>query len=242
MSLHDKTALITGAGATGGIGFQIAKLLADDGAEVVISGRDEAQGRQAVEQLGDRARFIRADLSDLAQVEELAEAAGDVDILVNNAATITVNPVVDQDVASYEDVFAVNVRAPYFLTSALAPKMIANGGGSIINISTMVAQVATPGMSVYGASKAALESLTRTWAAELGPAGIRVNTVSPGPTSSEKVMTIMGDVARELGKDTLLARMADPAEVAQAVYFLATDRSSYITGAYVPVDGGRVVA
>ncbi|HWB22757.1 MAG TPA: SDR family oxidoreductase [Gaiellaceae bacterium] len=239
MQLENKKALVTGAGAIGGIGFEIAKLFAGEGAEVVITGRDAERGAEAAAALGGKARFVLADLTDLDSVRALADAAGEVDILVNNAAAVTFGPTPDQDVPSFDESFSANVRGPYFLVAALAPRMVANGGGSIINISTMVASFGMPGMSVYSATKAALESLTRTWAAEFAEGGVRVNTISPGPTRSAKVVGRMGDAAEQLGQTTPLKRMAETSEVAEAVLFLATDRASYVTGANLPVDGGR---
>jgi NAD(P)-dependent dehydrogenase (short-subunit alcohol dehydrogenase family) len=242
MQLENKTALITGAGAKGGIGAAIASLFAREGAPVIVSGRDAQRGDQAVAEItsaGGQARFVLADLSRPGDVARLAEEAGDIDILVNNAAVFPFGPTVEQDAGSYDEVFATNVRAPYFLTAALAPKMLAKGFGSIISISTMVATFGLPGLSVYGATKAALESLTRTWAAEFSPGGVRVNVISPGPTRSEKAIGAMGEAAEQLGRTTPLGRMAATAEIAEAVLFLASDRASYITGAVLPVDGGR---
>jgi len=133
MQLQNKTALITGAGAKGGIGAAIASLFAREGAHVVVSGRDAQRGEQAVAEItsaGGNARFVLADLSDLGDVARLAQEAGDVDVLVNNAAVFPFGPTVEQDATSYDEVFATNVRAPYFLTAALAPKMLAKGSGS----------------------------------------------------------------------------------------------------------------
>ena len=250
MQLEGKTALVTGAGAEGGIGYEVARLLAEAGADVVIAGRDGERGAAVAQKLatevahgengsGGSVRFALADLTDVDQVRALADEAGDVDILINNAAAIAVGPTTEQDVASYEESFAANVRAPFFLTKALAPKMIARGGGSIVNVSTMAAQIGMPGMSVYGATKAALESLTRTWAAEFAPAGIRVNAVAPGPTRSDKVVSMMGDGIEQLGQTTPLARTASPTEIAELIVFLAGDKASYVTGATVAADGGR---
>jgi NAD(P)-dependent dehydrogenase (short-subunit alcohol dehydrogenase family) len=239
MELENKIALVTGAGATGGIGFATAKALADEGAGVVISGRNDERGQAAAEALGRGARFVRADLTDLACVRALAEVAGPVDILINNAAAFTVGPTVEQGLDGYEESFAANVRAPYFLTAALVPGMIERGAGSIVNVSTMAARIGIAGMSVYGATKAALESLTRVWAAEFAPGGVRVNSVAPGPTSSEKVMDLMGDGAQQLATGTPLSRMASVEEIAQAIVFLAGGRASYITGATIAADGGR---
>ncbi|HEX3873437.1 MAG TPA: SDR family oxidoreductase [Solirubrobacteraceae bacterium] len=242
MELENKTALITGAGATGGIGAATARLFAREGATVVISGRDADRGARVVAEIdaaGHTARFVLADLTDLVAVRRLADDAGDVDILVNNAAAFAVGPTVDQDSASFDESFDANVRGPYFLTAALAPRMFAKGAGSIVNVSTMAARIGLPGMSVYGATKSALESLTRTWAAEFAPAGVRVNAVAPGPTRSDKVVGLMGDAAEQLGRTTPLARMASTSEIAQVILFLASDRSSYVTGATLRADGGR---
>jgi NAD(P)-dependent dehydrogenase (short-subunit alcohol dehydrogenase family) len=152
---------------------------------------------------------------------------------------MTFGPTMEQDVGAYEEAFAANVRAPFFLTKALAPKMVARGGGSIVNVSTMAAQIGMPGMSVYSATKAALESLTRTWAAEFAPAGIRVNTVAPGPTRTEKGVALLGDAVEQIGATTPLARTASPTEIAHLIVFLAGDKASYVTGATVAADGGR---
>ncbi|MFC7261405.1 SDR family NAD(P)-dependent oxidoreductase [Streptomyces lutosisoli] len=241
MELSNQLALVTGA--TGGIGSETARLLAAQGAEVVVSGRDAGRGGATVSSItdaGGRARFVAADLTDLASLRNLAEAAGDVDVLVNNAAFFPGAPTVDQDVDTFDTALAANVRAPYFLTAALAPAMVAKGAGSIVNVSTMAARIGMPGLSVYSATKAALESLTRTWAAEFSPAGVRVNAVAPGPTRTDMVLDTVGEEgAEQFAKTTVLGRLATPREIAEVILFLATDRSSYLTGATVAADAGR---
>jgi NAD(P)-dependent dehydrogenase (short-subunit alcohol dehydrogenase family) len=131
-----------------------------------------------------------------------------------------------------------NVRGSFFLTAALVPGMLARGRGSIVNVSTMAASMGVAGASGYSATKAALESLTRTWAAEFGPRGVRVNTVAPGPTRTEGVLAEWGERIEVLGKAMPLARTARPSEIAEAILFLASPRASYVTGATLPVDGG----
>ena len=244
MELEGKVALITGAGAMGGIGAETARLFAREGAEVVITARD-AERAAAVEQSigaqGGKARIVIADLTEIDAVRRVADEAGDIDILVNNAAAaIDARPTTEPDVESYDNSFAVNVRAPYFLTAAVAGPMGARGSGSIVNISAMTARFAVPGLSVWSATKAALESLTRSWAAELADAGVRVNAVSAGPTRSDRVVAVLGDGIEQIGQTTPLKRTASTSEIAQVVLFLASDRASYITGATLDADGGRV--
>jgi len=239
MQLRDQRVLVTGA--TAGIGQETARLFARRGAAVVITGRDTQRGAQtvaAIEAEGGRAEFIAADLNDIESVRRLAEQTGDVDVLVNNAATHTFGPTLEQDVESFDMTFDVNVRAPFFLAAALLPKMIARGSGAIVNISSMGASVGVPFAPVSAAAKAALESFTRSWAAAFGANGIRVNTIAPGPTRTDSAVSALGDGAEQRGSATPLGRTADPREIAEAIVFLASPQASYLTGATVAVDGG----
>lgn len=239
MELNDQVALVTGG--TAGIGAEAARLFVREGARVVISGRNAERGEKAAAEIGGgsgQVRFVAADLGDLDSVSNLADQAGDVDILVNNAASFPTGLTVDQDVPSFQNMLDTNVRGSFFLTAALVRGMLARGRGSIVNVSTMAASMGVAGASGYSATKAAIESLTRTWAAEFGPRGVRVNTVAPGPTRTEGVLVEWGERVEELGKALPLARTARPSEIAEAIVFLASPRASYITGATLPVDGG----
>jgi NAD(P)-dependent dehydrogenase (short-subunit alcohol dehydrogenase family) len=166
----------------------------------------------------------------------LAEQVGAVDVLVNNAGIAWFGPTEQLDVATFDQLHRANVRPAYFLVAALAPKMVGRGSGSIINIASMAAQIGLAGGAAYSATKAALISFTRSWAAEYSPAGVRVNTVLPGP-----VYTAVQPAERteSLGATTPAGRAAQPAEIAEVVAFLASPRASYITGAIFAADGGR---
>jgi NAD(P)-dependent dehydrogenase (short-subunit alcohol dehydrogenase family) len=242
--LSGTTALVTGG--TSGIGRATAVALAGLGAHVALSGRDEERGRQVVREItaaGGRAGFLAADLRDEAAARSLAQRAterlGHVDVLVNNAGIFPFGPTEQTTEADFDAVFALNVKAPYFLVAELAPGMAKRGHGAIVNVTTMVAEFGAAGMGLYGASKAALVLLTKSWAAEYGPQGVRVNAVSPGPTRTEGTAP-MGDNLDQLAAAGPAGRPGSAEEIAEAVVFLATGRSSFVHGAIVPVDGGRI--
>jgi len=235
--LQGQKALVTGA--TSGLGRAIALQLARDGAEVIVHGRDAARGAKTVEAIaasGGRARFVAADLGDPADLQRLVRDAGDIDVLVNNAGFSVFGATADLDVARFDALFASNVRAPFYLVAAFAPAMAARGTGSIINIGSMSGSVGLADGAAYGATKAALASLTRAWAAEYSPRGVRVNTVAAGPIYTRPEARELFDT---LGATTALKRAADPAEIAEVVAFLASPRASYVTGATLAADGGR---
>ena len=235
--LEGKVALVTGA--TSGIGKAAAIQLAVQGASVIVHGRDVTRGVAVVAEIENRggsARFVGADLGEPAEALRLAREAGDVDILVNNAGFAWFGPSAKLDAKTLDQLFAANVQAPYLLVSVLAPKMVARGDGVIINIASRAGTVGQPNTAAYGATKAALASLARSWAAEYGPAGIRVNAVSPGPVYTNAAER---EVFDSLGETTVLGRAGQPQEVADVIGFLASPRASYITGTNVAVDGGR---
>ncbi|WP_265737502.1 SDR family NAD(P)-dependent oxidoreductase [Actinacidiphila soli] len=141
----------------------------------------------------------------------------------------------------FQQLFETNVQGPFFLTAALAEKMAARGGGSIVNVTTIAAQRGIPGTAAYGSAKAAVDSLTRTWAVEFGGRGVRVNAVAPGHTRTENVTSMIGEETFErIGTEVPLGRLAGPEEIAEAILFLASPRASYVTGTLLTVDGGAV--
>ncbi|WP_433292965.1 SDR family NAD(P)-dependent oxidoreductase [Pseudonocardia sp. CA-142604] len=248
--MKTKTALITGS--TSGIGQATALKLAHDGVRVVVSGRDDQRGLEVVEQIraaGGTAHFVGADLRDARSAAELAakatavaeSAGGSLDILVNNAAIGAGGPTAGTEESTFDSVLATNLKAPFYLVANIAPAMAARGGGAIVNVSTLAAQRALPGLAVYGASKAALDLLTRSWAAEFGAAGVRVNSVSPGPTRTPGAEAGLGEMLQQLAEQAPLGFVADPEDIAAAIAFLAGDGARFVTGAVLDVSGGRTV-
>ncbi|HZZ52413.1 MAG TPA: SDR family oxidoreductase [Pseudonocardia sp.] len=242
MEFDNQVALVTGG--TAGIGLETARLLAANGAQVIISGRDVEKGKAALESLGDTlgVRFVQADLADLASVDSLVAQVGAVDVLVNNAGAFPTAPTVEQDVASFERVFDTNVRGTYFLVAKLVPAMLEKQTvGSIVNITSLATAKGMPGASVYSASKAAVEQLTRNWAAEFAPR-VRVNSVAPGPTRTDGVLAEWGEGIEDIGRSTMLGRTAAAREIAEAIVFVASPRASYLTGSTIRVDAGGAIS
>ena len=242
--LSDQVALVTGS--TSGIGKATALALASHGSRVLVTGRDRARGNDvvaAIRAAGGAADFLQADLHDAASARDLSrravELAGHVDILVNNAGIFPFGPTSETTEETIDTVYATNVKVPYVLVAELAPKMAQRGHGAIVNVSTMVASFGLSGMALYGSSKAALNSLTKAWAAEYGPKGVRVNAVSPGPTHTEGTAA-MGDALAQLAAAAPAGRPAIPNEIADAILFLVSPHASFVHGAVLPVDGGRV--
>ena len=238
------TALITGG--TSGIGRATADKLAQLGIHILVVGRNAERGKKTVDEIraaGGKADFITSDLRDAASARDVAKRAielgnGHVDILVNNAGIYPFGPTHEMTEEQFDRVFSLNVKAPYFLVAELAPLMAKRGKGVIVNLSTMAAEYGSPGMSLYGSSKAAINLLTKTWTAEYGPSGVRVNAVSPGPTLTEGTEA-MGEGLEQLAAQGPAGRPATADEIAEAIVFLATDRSSFVYGAKLAVDGGR---
>jgi NAD(P)-dependent dehydrogenase (short-subunit alcohol dehydrogenase family) len=238
-SLTGSTALVTGA--TAGIGYAIALQFAREGAEVIVHGRNAERGAKTVrdiENIGGKARFVAADVSNASDVRRLADEAGPVDILVNNAGIYRFAPTFETTDADFDDQINTNLRAPYLLVQKLVPGMVERGHGSVINVTTVAASSPAEGAGIYGASKAALELLTRLWADEFGPAGVRVNAAAPGPTQTLGTEAFESDLIEGIGRTTALGRTAEADEIANAVTFLASPGASYVNGAVLTIGGG----
>jgi NAD(P)-dependent dehydrogenase (short-subunit alcohol dehydrogenase family) len=240
--LQGKTALVTGS--TSNIGRAIAVALAAEGAHVIVTGRDAERGGEVVDSIraaNGTADFVAADLDGSARASrELAAAAttalgGQIDILVNNAGIFPAATTATTDEATFDRVYAVNVKAPFFLTAAIAPAMAERGDGAIVNLGSWIARLGIPISSLYSSTKGALETLTRAWAAEYGPSGVRVNAISPGVTRA--AVPAEHDAAETMMRGTPAGASGRPEAIAAAAVYLAT--ADFVHGATIDVDGGR---
>lgn len=244
--MNSPVVLITGA--LTGIGRTTAIAFAREGNRVVVSGRREEAGQALAAELralGAEAEFLRADVRFEAEVRNLVEQTvgrfGRIDVAVNNAGTEgQLAPIVEQTAANYEDTFSVNVLGTLLSLKHEMRVMLAQGAGSIINLSSIAGQVGIAGASVYAASKHAVEGLTKSAALEGATAGVRVNAVAPGPVATGMLDRFAG--GSEEGKASFLStiparRAATPEEIAQTIVFLASDKARYLTGQNIAVDG-----
>jgi len=241
-SLEGRTALVTGASR--GIGAAIAAALDGAGARVALLARDRGGLEEVAAGLTHDPPLISADLADPAAPAAAAGAAldalGAVDILVNNAAAAARLPTVDLEAALIDGLHAVNVRAPLLLVAALLPSMLERGGASIVNLSSVSGVVGTPRRAAYAATKGAVDAFTRSLAMELGPDGIRVNSVAPGVVDTDlwaKNKAIPG-VVEQVEAQTPLRRWSTPDDIAGVVVFLASDAARFVTGETICADGG----
>lgn len=243
IDLKGKVALVTGA--SGGLGIEMARGLARAGAHVVLHGRQAGKLETCVAMLrqeGGQASMLVADLADAVELESACSALFEhhpcIDHIVNNAGTRDRRGISILDRQAFRNLVEVNLVAPYDLLHRLLPCM--PRGGSIVNITSIAGQIAPAGDPAYAAAKGGLEALTRSLAAELGPRGIRVNSVAPGFFATEPNAALVADTAidEHLQRRTSLGRWGRPEEIAGIVAFLCSDQASYITGATIPVDGG----
>ena len=245
--LEGKVALVTGAAR--GIGAAIAERLAADGASVAINYATSKEDAEALAERirgnGGKAKAIHADIGNPSQAKAFVDAAvkefGRLDILVNNAGKFHIGPIGTVDEADVRSQFAVNVDGPIFATQAAASHF-STEGGRVINVSSIAATHPLPGLSVYAATKAALDALTRVWAAELGPRGVTVNAVAPGLVDTAMLRAAAARMGEEAVKGmvarTPLGRLGTTSDVADVVAFFASPDARWVTGQVVETSGG----
>lgn len=245
MRLADRVALITGAG--GGIGRASALVFAREGARVVVADINQSAAAQVAGEItaaGGQALAVQVDVSQAVSVEAMVAAAsawaGRIDVLLNNAGITRDARLQKMTEAQWDAVINVNLKGVWLCGRAVAPHMVAQGSGSIINVSSIVGLYGNFGQSNYAATKAGVIAMTQTWARELGPAGVRTNAVAPGFIMTEMSSTVPEKIAAEIREHTPLRRFGQPEELANVYLFLASDKSSFINGAVIQVDGGLV--
>lgn len=247
--LKGKVALITGAGS--GIGRAIALLFAREGAKIVVADISEADGEKSVgliKKAGGEAVFVEGDVSKAEVARRMADAAvgeyGKLDILCNNAGIESVGTIVDVSEEKWEKVINVNLKGTFLCSKYAIPRIIERGGGVVINIASVLGLIGSKGEAAYCASKGAIVSLTRAMALDFASQNIRVNCICPGSVLTptfRRVIGSSGDYERAFKKNLEkipLKRVAEPEEIAYAALYLASDKSSYVTGSVLVIDGG----
>ncbi len=236
--LQGKVAVITGG--TAGIGLATAKLFVAEGAHVFIMGRHRKQLDDAVAEIGHNTSGVQGDVTDLTDLDRLYEAVeahGSIDIVFANAGVAEMAPLEAVSEEHFDRIFNANVRGALFTVQKALPLM--NPGGSIILTGSVASAKGTPAFAVYGASKAAIRNFVRGWTVELADRRIRANVLSPGPITTSMVAGQPQDAIERITSTIPMGRMGEPAEVAKAALFLASDDSSFVTGIELFVDGGR---
>lgn len=247
--LHNKVAIVTGAAS--GFGAGIARLYHAEGAKVAIADINFAGAQALADELGANAIAVKCDVTQRADIEHLVSLTektfGSVDIVVNNAGTTHKNqPMLEVDEATFDKMYAVNVKSIYYMTFAVLPIMRKQGSGVILNIGSVAGIRPRPGLTWYNSSKGAVNLLSKSMAVELGPEGIRVNVICPvlGATGLLEAFMGMPDTPENRKKflGTIpLGRLSEADDIAKAALYLGSDDASFITGVEFPVDGGRVV-
>lgn len=238
LKLEGKTALVTGGNS--GIGLAIAQRFAQEGAHVFITGRREAQLAEAVTLIGGNVEAIAGDITNIHDRSRLFDTihtrAGKLDILVYSSGVSEPASLAESTEEHIDRAFGLNVRAMVLTVQQAIGQM--GEGGTIVLLGSIAGSMAVPGYGTYAASKAAVRSYARTWTSELAPRGIRVNTLSPGPTDTPMFSQASDDVRQTLSAQIPVKRLGNPDEVAAATLFLASDDSSYVSGAELVIDGG----
>lgn len=238
LKLEGKTALVTGGNS--GIGLAIAQRFAQEGAHVFITGRREAQLAEAVTLIGGNVEAIAGDITNIHDRSRLFDTiharAGRLDILVYSSGVSEPASLEESTEEHIDRAFGLNVRAMVLTVQQAIGQM--GEGGTIVLLGSIAGSMAVPGYGTYAASKAAVRSYARTWTSELAPRGIRVNTLSPGPTDTPMFSQASDDVRQTLSAQIPVKRLGNPDEVAAAALFLASDDSSYVSGAELVIDGG----
>ena len=252
MRMKDKVVLVTGGAA--GIGRATALRFAEEGARVVICDLNETAGQEAVKELGDDAAFYKVNVADRQDVQKWIEGVvarfGRVDVLVNNAGVLRDGQLIkfkegqllgQMPEADFDLVISVNLKGVFNCTQAVAPVMAKQGGGVILNASSVVGLDGNFGQTNYVATKSGVVGMTKVWARELGRFKIRVNAVAPGFISTEMINLMPEKILEGMKSRTPLGRLGDPRDIANAYLFLASDEASFITGETLRVDGGIVI-
>jgi 3-oxoacyl-[acyl-carrier protein] reductase len=252
MRLEDKVALITGGAA--GIGKATAVRFAEEGASVVICDVDTKSGEKTLKELGPDAAFYRVDVTDRTSVDSWVKSVlgkyGRIDVLVNNAGIVRDSLLVKMKDGElirqmpeddFDLVVAINLKGVFNCTQAVAPVMIRQGGGVILNASSIVGMDGNLGQTNYIATKAGVIGMTKVWARELGRHNIRVNAVAPGFTATDIISSVPDEILEGMKKRTPLGRLGLPLDIANAYLFLASEEASFISGNVLRVDGGLVV-
>lgn len=246
MRVKDKVVIITGGGS--GIGKETGILFAKEGAKVVVGDVNEKAGAETVELIknaGGDAIFTKLDVSNREQtrqaIKDTIAEYGRIDVLINNAGIIQDALVVKMTEEQWDKVVNINLKGPFNCIQAVVEQMIAQGGGVILNISSIVALYGNVGQTNYAATKAGLVGMTKTLAKELGKKGIRVNAIAPGFIYTPMTATVPEKILEMMKEKTPLKRLGTPADVANALLFLASDDASFINGAVISVDGGLLL-
>ncbi len=243
---NQKVALITGGSS--GIGFAIAEKLSLDGFICIITGRNETKLKETCKKIGKETSYFIIDLNKLDEIPELVKKInhkfGRINVLVNNAGTHLKKPFMEVTNEEYQIIILTNQTSVFVLSREVVRIMVQNGGGSIINISSMAAKYGLPGVVAYSASKSAVEGMTRAMAVELAPFNIRVNCIAPGFIKTDMSSSALDSDPERKNRvlsRTPLRRLGKPSEVADAVSFLVSESATFITGVVLPVDGGNSI-